>query len=337
MITQYQIPAKQYGKLFVKFAVTIFLLYWIFTLIDFPLLKNTVIDINFGYVILAGIMHLLAFLLLSSRWWILYSALDKKKSYKTAFKGYYFGLFFNNFLPTSMGGDVVRIIFLRKLGFNTSVLISSTLLDRVIGLFSIFLMGFIAIAVSPQVTLSNNYYVALVALFGIAAAIIYFLFSVSCKNLVNRFLSNIRFRRIVDIVISLMETFHKYRNDRPRILLAICISLLAQHLVIITYVFIGLSLNIDLPIYMYFSMIPVVFITSSLPISIGGLGVREGTLIALFGMFGVSTELAVALSLVYVFILLVITLPGGVFIWIKENIDIDYIDSRATTSHKKTM
>jgi uncharacterized protein (TIRG00374 family) len=290
------------------------------------LLQNTIKNIDIRYVLGACLVHILAFILLSTRWWILYKAQDDKNSCTKAFKGYYFGLFFNNFLPTGMGGDVVRIIYLRKFGFATPLLISSTLLDRVIGLFSILLMGLIAIAISPKIAVSDSYYVGLV-IFSLVAVMSIALASTSrCKDFVHRFILKSASNRILVALKSFLETINRYRNNRQQLLSAVCISLLAQHLVIISYFMIGISLGIDLAFYLYYTIIPIVFITSSLPISIGGLGVREGTLVALFTMYGTTTESAIALSLVYFLVLLSITLPGGIIIWKKENGSIRSID-----------
>jgi len=70
----------------------------------------------------------------------------------------------------------------------------------------------------------------------------------------------------------------------------------------------------DIPFSIYFTIIPIVFVASSLPISIGGLGVRESVLVSLLLFFQVDPQMAIALSLLYFAIIVLITLPGAILI-----------------------
>ena len=104
------------------------------------------------------------------------------------------------------------------------------------------------------------------------------------------------------------------------------LSLVSQLLVIVTYYFIGQSLHVNLELSEYILIVPVVAIFTSLPISVGGMGVREGIMVFLLGTMGVVTSNAVSISLIYLTILILITLPGGIFlISRKSNRDDQYV------------
>jgi uncharacterized membrane protein YbhN (UPF0104 family) len=89
------------------------------------------------------------------------------------------------------------------------------------------------------------------------------------------------------------------------------ISTIAQGLIILTYYLIGRGLGLEISFTTYLVAIPAVFLAASLPVSIGGLGVREGTLVGLLVAAGANLPLAINLSLVYLMVLWISTLPGA--------------------------
>lgn len=280
-------------------------------MVDIDSLSDIIRDAKPGYLLLALVSHLLAFVLFSIRWWYLYNTLAPGTKYKTTVESYYLGLFCNNFLPTGMGGDIVRIIHLHKAGFNSHILISSTLLDRVIGLVSIVSMGLLALLVMPRLELSHQFVIAIIA-FSVAIPLaILFMFSQYSLKLVNFFVQHIRFGRFSEFITKVVTTFQEYRNSRQKLLTTLLLSFLAQYLIVMCYMFIGYSLIIDLELVMYLTIVPIVFLATSLPISVGGLGIREGVVISLFTLFNVDTQSAIALSLIYFAVIVFLTLPGG--------------------------
>jgi uncharacterized protein (TIRG00374 family) len=103
----------------------------------------------------------------------------------------------------------------------------------------------------------------------------------------------------------------KKNNVLPK---TIFLSMISQLLIVVTYYLIGASLQIEVLLLEYVLIVPVVALFSSLPITVGGLGVREGVLVYLLSSIGVSTTNAVSISLVYLTLLNLITLPGGLFL-----------------------
>ncbi len=85
-----------------------------------------------------------------------------------------------------------------------------------------------------------------------------------------------------------------------------------QSAVIAAYYILGKTVGITLSLFAYFGIIPIVFLAGALPVSVGGIGVRESALVGLLVAIGINTQLAIALSLLFLFVLLVSSLPGGV-------------------------
>jgi len=209
---------------------------------------------------------------------------------------------------------VIRIIRLRKAGFNTHILVSSSLLDRILGLVSILLMGLVAIIFTRNLGLSTNTKLLLSLVATLLACGLWFLFSDYMSRITDRLHDKFSNTKLIHFIHTIVSTLHEYRKMRTQVLFTLCISFIAQYLIILCYLMIGLSLKIELPISIYFTIIPIVFVATSLPISIGGLGVREGALITLFLYFQVDKQAAIALSLIYFGIVVLLTLPGGLVI-----------------------
>jgi len=164
--------------IFLKLSVTVILLGWLMSQIETTEIEKTIYQTNLSYIGYAIIAHLLAFIVLSIRWWLLLKAQINDCEYRHVLGSYYLGLFFNNILPTGMGGDVIRILRLRKAGLNTQSLISSTLADRIIGLASIVSMSVVAIFTLPYTQQYINPAVGLTLFFAFVV-VCFLLFGIS--------------------------------------------------------------------------------------------------------------------------------------------------------------
>jgi hypothetical protein len=300
----------------IKISLTTSLLYYVASLVNLNELRPLVTRLDGTLLAIAAATHMAAFFLMSVRWWLILVSSGKQIPYKKVFSAYYLGLFCNNFLPTAMGGDVVRIFKLRSEGLNTNQLIFSTLCDRVIGLLSIIVMGIIGLNLSTAIyeSIGNralllvNIVSGMIGLFSLAP-----LNSGLRNTIMNFVLIRVRFWNKLNNFLTYghqnIEALKKSRILAKTILL----SLVSQLLVVITYYYVAKSLQIELGLLEFMLVVPVVAIFTSLPISVGGMGVREGSMVFLLGAVGVHTTNAVSVSLVYLTILILITLPGGIF------------------------
>ncbi|OGD24215.1 MAG: hypothetical protein A2Y56_06000, partial [Candidatus Aminicenantes bacterium RBG_13_63_10] len=216
-------------------------------------------------------------------------------------------------LPTRFGGDVVRIWdgskFSRSLVKSTAVVV----VERVTGLIILFLF---ALTVSlfrldmarriPVVWVS-----LLVGLAGLLAAAFFlsppagrFLARLSDRGWVGRLSSKVRGFR--DVVVS-------YRRKPGPFFLALGWALALQVNVILYYFLIGHALGMRVPLLDYFIFIPIVLLLQTIPLTIGGLGLRESAYVAVFRFYGVAAETAVSFSLVAdVAVGLAVGLIGGI-------------------------
>ena len=300
-----------------KIALTISLLYYVLSLIEIDELRPIFSQLNFSYFTAAIILHVIAFYIMSIRWWIILNSSPHHIQYKNIVAGYYFGLFCNNFLPTSMGGDVVRIIKLRSHGINTNRLIFSTIFDRVIGLVTIILMGIMGVNFSDSIYNkigSNSIYLVNIIS---ATSVLLFLTVLNSRvrsYLLNMVVSKIRlWNKLNNFVIYSHEYIESVKKVKTIASITI-LSFMSQLLVVITYYLISKSLHINISLVEYILIVPAIALFTSIPISVGGLGVRESVLVFLLGTIGVATPNAVSISLLYLTVLVLVTIPGGLFL-----------------------
>ena len=308
---------KLKGAAIFKIALTVILLLSVANLIEFNTLKSLIYKADIGSFLLALVFHFIAFYIMSIRWWLILAAVGKRLDYRSIFGVYYFGLFCNNFLPTSMGGDVVRIATLRAKGLNTAALIFATVTDRTVGLVSILLMGVIGLnfSTSLHVVLDNH----TIALINILSLTILSLGALTLNTYIREKLIGFAekqlksFTRINNMFVYCHESLISLKNSTA-LYKAVLMSIVSQICIVVTYYLIGRSLGIEISFLEFALIVPVIFLVASLPISIGGLGVREGMLVILLNSIGVSTSNAVSLSFLYLSILIIATLPGALFL-----------------------
>jgi uncharacterized protein (TIRG00374 family) len=308
---------KTKAILAIKISLTAGLLYYVSSLVDLNELKPLFARLDPSFIVVAVITHLGAFFIMSIRWWLILISSGKQIQYQKVFSAYYLGLFCNNFLPTAMGGDVVRIVKLKSEGFDLNQLIFSTLCDRIIGLLSIIIMGIIGLnfSVSIYESIGHNSLVLINIISGML-----FLLSLAAlhsrlrNSIVNFILIRIRlWSKLNNFLVYVHQNIEALKQSKI-LSKTILLSLISQLLIIVTYYCIARSLHIELALFEFVLVVPVVAIFTSLPISVGGMGVREGIMVFLLGAVGVLTTNAVSVSLMYLTILIFITLPGGIFL-----------------------
>jgi uncharacterized protein (TIRG00374 family) len=219
----------------------------------------------------------------------------------------FIGYFFNNFLPTAIGGDVVKAYYLSKKTDNKAGAYASVFVDRVTGLFTMIFMAFIALFfVEEGVVDPTVRYI----IYAITLGSIIFTVFMTNRTLARKFsflffiINPIKekLRRIYDII-------HKYQYQRPLMLKAFLISFGAQILFFTSLSVAAMSIGSRIPVKDLFIKVPIVSMMSLLP-SINGLGLREGSTVVLFGPL-MGSDKAFAMSILWFLVPLCVSVAGG--------------------------
>ncbi|MDP8298838.1 MAG: lysylphosphatidylglycerol synthase transmembrane domain-containing protein [Candidatus Tantalella remota] len=307
---------KKYLSTLVRVVVSFGLLGFLFWFMrgEFEGIMQTMAGCSVGLLLSAALLFLGMVLALSWRLKVVFDGEDLVLPFSEALQLTLVGYFFNNFMPTAVGGDIIKAHYAGRFNGKKLPSYASVLMDRLIGLFTILIIAGVALFVDRgrfQVGALKPLVMALLAL-GISG------FVIATNRTVAVFMERLfakmkmfglgeRFRAIYSIV-------HDYRNRHSVVIKASLLSGLAQctYYVIVFMCFTALGKNV--PLGNVFLIMPVVIFISMVP-SIGGLGVREGAMLAFFAPLA-GRETAFAVSLLVLAGLFIVSIFGGmVYLW----------------------
>ena len=264
-----------------------------------------------GFLLAAAALFLFSGFVGSWLWARLLRAQGVAIPYPRAASYYFVGLFFNNFLPSNVGGDIARISDASKHAEHVSPVFSATLMDRLIGVVAIGLLAVIASTAALGRLHLYAIYGATLAVFLVAVALFASIFNRSILEAFERPFRWIGARKIEAGIGRILDDLHGFRNERGALVAAFMASSLVQVSRIYVHYLVGLSLGVRIPVAYYFLFVPVLAALVSLPISLNGLGVREGMAVVLFQMAGLSREESFSIPFLTYAVSVVISLLGG--------------------------
>lgn len=297
-------------KLIFSFAILVFLLIREVRIKDIP---QALKDIDIFWLVLSFSLHALGLLISAYRWQILIRAQGDDVPLTFLAKSYLVGNFFNLFLPTRFGGDVVRIWDGSR--WSRSLLKSSAIVivERFTGVIILLTFAFVVSLSRLDVakSLPIIWISLLVGFLGLLLAFLFFtplvqrlLEKIPGKGMLEKFKSKIQeFRRVVFV----------YKNKKRAFFLALFWAFLLQVNVILHYYLAGKAFHLEIPLLDYFIFIPIILLILTIPVTIGGLGLREVLFIQIFATYGIAGHVAFSFSMIVDFVFtLIIGLIGGI-------------------------
>jgi glycosyltransferase 2 family protein len=287
-----------------KILVSIAVLAWITHGMDVGAVQATLAAVDWIYI--GAAVALLAALtaLQAWRWGLVMTALGAPVHSLERLINCFIGQFFNQTLPSTVGGDAVRIVLLRKT-LPLRIAANGVLIDRLCALFALLLMGLAGLPWLAQLESSSNAIVTVgVALLCGFAGMFTLLFA-------DRLPQRIRANRVGMAMSSLSIDARKAMlNAHPGPLVLLTSVVVHTHVSGIIWL---IALGLDLPVTLgqALVLVPLVMIVSAIPISVAGWGVREGAMVAALGLVGTPAEGAFAVSILFGLTLVLVGLPGG--------------------------
>ncbi|MCK5684015.1 flippase-like domain-containing protein [bacterium] len=304
---------KKYLSLFVKILISAFIIFIILKDIEFSKLVSYFKKFDYKYYWLALALHVVLFLFHFLKWKLLLIPLGVSIPFKSIILICSKGLFFNLFLPTSIGGDVVRMYDANKLSGRWSPSIISIVFERLLGFLSISFLG-VCMVIFKNDLFSNNYWRMNLILFPLLLFIVVTLFF-SRRFFVKicSFMVPEEFNSKID---KMFKLFEQYRNNLRYVIFALLSVMSAQILnaVIFYLIFAGnheTALLIKSGAIFYFiSSLSMIYVISAMPVSFGGAGVREGAFVVFFMSLGFPKAAVTANSLIVTSMLYFVSMFG---------------------------
>ena len=224
---------------------------------------------------------------------------------------YFVGVFFNNFLVSNIGGDAVRVYDLKRTTGKGPQGFAATFLDRFVGLFVLILFSLIAFASNPDLW-SPGLAIPMFALVATLASILGFGFSRRLSGWILSVSEGIAPAGVVSLLRSIREVFLAYRNAYGVLARVLVIAAGVQLARVGVYYAVGRGMGVDTGFDHFLIFIPLIAIVAAVPISFGGIGVRENLGVILFGRVGVPPAEALAMMFLGYLAGILASLAGGV-------------------------
>ena len=303
------------------------LLAYLISKVDVAQASTTIRNADLLLLVLATAQLSLQLFFAALRWELLARGLGGSLPFPAALRFIWVGTFFSQVLPASVGGDIVRMwLYWRHCG-SRRLAIHSVALERLVMVVVLLLL---VLAVQPGLVARG---VPLIIVFTAVIVLTGVIVVLSALLLSRNFLAAHDSWPLFRILFQVAQDVRSVFTDIPRTG-ALCVLSIAAHLnIAIAAWLIARALGLNIGIADSIVLMPVVVLAATLPISVGGWGVRESAAITLFGLVGVSGADALALSVLLGFASIVISIPGAL-LWLprerpsKDNFDPSF-DERA--------
>lgn len=309
-----KIPTRKTLITMIRVVVSLGLIAILLTEVDFAMLLSVWRDVAVPLLGLALLLHMGGMVINSWKWWLLLRASGERVPFGWTVRASFIGQFFNNFLPTMIGGDAVRVYLLRQRIQRTSTAIASVVVGRITGFLALTVIAAVALALSVDILAPvPGLLVGVIGCVVVAggAVIAAFAAPVAARWLLRLPVPNkLNWRAKLQSVAGALASYYGHRSAMASVIL---LSFAYQMLLIVVNYTAMRALSIDIPLFYTALMVPISDIIGLVPIFVNSLGAREGTFVVLLKQLGQPATFAIALSFLIFLIRLVASLLGGVF------------------------
>jgi hypothetical protein len=303
----------------IKILVAAGIIWYLFSRVNWNLFFNSFKNVNIYLIIISMLALYLGVYFSILRWNVFLKNYNFKISKLKLYSLYSIGTFFNNFLPTTIGGDVYKFVSLNKhFKEKRKEIISSLILDRGSGFLILFLIN---IALAPLfyrlITFDRRFLFLEISIFSGFIIILFFIinfqFLFRIEKLIKKEIP--LFKKFNQLVVSLSSINNK-KTLIHGAFYSILFFLVSSGIAWIQFYAFGVEIN-----FFYILLVSsVTLILGVLPISFNSIGITEGLNVFLFGCIGVPVEICLAVTIVGRVSLMVISSLGGIFYFFDRKI-----------------
>jgi glycosyltransferase 2 family protein len=302
---------KKIFSIILRVGISVVLLIFLFHNVDRKSLFETIKQVDLPTLLFAYLFFLLAYILCLFRWRMLLRAVNIHLPLKRIIISFSGGVFFNLFLPSTVGGDFMRSLDLASYTKKPREVVATVLLDRLSGYIGLVLLALVSICFGWKLIRDASVLLSISLIAGLLIAILLVLFNNRIYSWINKFMRSPNAGRIRSIIRNLHQELHIFKLNKMVIIKNVTISIFVQCLTPVSFFIIARSLGIKIGLVYLFVFLPIISAITLLPISIGGLGLRDATTIFFFAKIGIAKNMAFAMSLLNFSFILVTGILGG--------------------------
>ncbi len=303
--------SKQTIKILLRTAVSVSLLAWLACTIDWSQLAASLRIVRLEWIMGAIAWIIISIVISTYKWQGILKAQGLDLPWCELWRAYWIGQFFNNFLPSSIGGDAMRIVRVRELSGDTPGAAASVIIERILATVGLAVTGLIG----GLLVLHPDYRVM-----SIFAALILFcvvLMLVITRGRLPAWMEK-RPGRLLDFCEGLQAHGSRLNGQWHTIIGVTVLSVAFQVAVVGVNCCIFQALNIrTVGAWEALYIVPLASVAAMLPFGINGYGLREGAYVALLALYAVPRGTAFAASLIFAFLVSLCSLYGA-WIWLTQ-------------------
>lgn len=303
-------------KTIVKIVISTGLLIFLFQKISVGSVLELVQSMDRSIMVVAVLVFFVSNVAGALQWhWLLKSS-GVKLDFSQSFRFYFVGLFFNNFLPANIGGDAVKVYDVSRIGSSVYQVIGVTVLDRVIGIFALCLLASTATVHLMRVTSVDmlGWYLAIFVVCMLPPAAFYFVSPLG--RFLRRIVGSLRGLSIDKRGTAILDFMGEFKAKRTFVFRLVLLGLIVQTLRVLTHVLVGVALGIHVDpvvLSLFFVFVPLLSLAMIPPITVNGLGIREGLGVLLFSQAGIGRADAFTLEFLAYLVSVMVSLFGLFF------------------------
>ncbi len=293
-----------------KIVVSIVLLAVVSRSIDFDGVAAILLRIPVSTVVVVVILIALQTLVQGMRWWMVLSAIWGPMPIAHIVRLTFVGVFFNQVLPTSVGGDAVRVWQVRRGGVRVRTAIKSVLLERIWGVLVLSFLVAIGLLYLGERIDNAPLRLGLIATFPLALG------GVALMTSFDLMPPSFHKRPLLGSLARLGGDARKLFLSPVLASQLFLLSVIGHTLSALVVYALAAGLQLDLSLWVCLAIVPSVLLATLIPLSFAGWGLREGAMIVLLGYLGTAADAALAVSLVFGVAMIIAALPGCLF-WLQ--------------------
>lgn len=313
---------KKIFSIIFRIGISAVLLVFLFKQIDKKNLCEMIRGANKLYLFVGFAIFFGTYLLSLLRWEMLLKAADIRLPLKRIIMSFSGCIFFSLFLPSTIGGDLVRSIDLAAHTKKAKEVVVTIFLDRLSGYSGLVVFCLSAVLFGWGILRDKAVLISVLIITFLLVVILSVLFNGFIYSKINKFLkfcSGFMLRRkrpavnkIMQHLISLHNEIHHFNRHKGPLLCSLAFSFVIQAIVPLSFYFIALSFGLKINILYLFIFLPIIAAITILPVSIGGLGLRDASIIYFLAKAGVSKNMSFAMSLISFSFVLIYGCLGGI-------------------------
>ena len=288
------------------------LLLFLYHRIDVEAFRQNLLALRWLFLPIVYVLLFVNTALNSWKWQMLLQADGFFVRYWSLIRSHLIATFFNLFLPSSIGGDAYRVMDVGQQIGMTSKSFAAVFAERLVGFLALACWGLLFSAIGYSHLPDKRIFFLPVLVF---ALMIIAVVIVLQRRLLMWGLDVFRMKKFTSFyafVQRFLDSLQVYHANKRLILKIFALSLIFQLIAIVSIFLLSRALDWDTHFIYFCIFVPLITLAKAIPISIFGIGIRDGCYVFFFAQAGVAAEKALALAMVYVFTTILYSLFGGI-------------------------